>query len=691
MSFTAVRKLTVVSFFVIGGILISCNLFAGTAPYSSLQYSTIDNIWGTTFDDKPGNYNKGMYYTGIANDPNRDYGVMPQEDTTTISKIDAPFLMANTSWCPTSLDTATQKPMFQTYNPGDCSPDSMESRIYAMNDTDHIYLALDIEAQGINCADRLFLYFDPDNISPVPEFVEGSGYCVGVKLGNITFQGGVGNTTVACSGTESGAMDFCNGHWKDWDNSGSIDTWEAAQPWPYIGAQNERTYPIELDTGNKDDLTIVPRRVADWGDGSGGTTFSGAYWDNPDTLANGFDSLHKTGMIQMQFKIPLEQLGCSVALGADIGFAIQWSDDMDNDKVIDTCTYEDSWWPTDIQNSGTPGAGWEKYDAAYMGSMKLDNQNAGDRLWGSWFDVKTDRTSYLVLKNVSNQKAKTKVKFYGSVHGDQTERWAPLPGAGALLYSECVEIEPHGVATLQLETINGGTLMDKKGCIEVTNVDLAGYVVAYVGLDSGALQRYAWSTDLEMTPLTSSEWSTAHNNTPTTGMMLANKWYIVGEPGWDFNTSVVLVNPNPTTSATARIVLYPSRYLNPEIVPDTPNLCADIGFHPDFDGDYTGTSKCGDITGDADDVINLPPHQAVELRMYELLNYWVAHWNPQDVARGITDSTNTYWHFRKGTVEIFVQDGNDSGTDRLGEVLLGVTARESAFQGWAEALQRYYE
>jgi hypothetical protein len=295
------------------------------------------------------------------------------------------------------------------------------------------------------------------------------------------------------------------------------------------------------------------------------------------------------------------------------------------------------------------------------------------------------------LKNPSDSVAKTKVKFYQSLHGDQSERWAPLPGAGELIVgSQCLEIPPHGVSALQLEEINDGALQDTKGCIEVTNIDLSGYVVAYIGLDSGALQRYAWSTDLIQTPLTPTDWETVNGMT-TTGMMLTNKWYIVGEPGWEFNTSIVIVNPNPASSATARITLYPANYWDPEIPTPTPALCAEEGFHPDFDGDYSGTGACGDDTGDPDDVINLPPHQAVELRMFELLNYWVAHWNVGDISREITDPLNTYWHFRKGTAEIQVNDGDDTDTDRMNEVLFGVTARESSFQGWAEELTRYYE
>jgi hypothetical protein len=294
------------------------------------------------------------------------------------------------------------------------------------------------------------------------------------------------------------------------------------------------------------------------------------------------------------------------------------------------------------------------------------------------------------LKNVSDDVAKSKVKFYESDHGLVDERWAPLPNAGQLLYAECVEIDPHGVATLQLEALDGGSLLGKKGCIEITNVNLAGYVVSYVGLDSGALQRYAWAADLELTPLTATEYGNAVSNPSIESMMLANKWYIVGEPGWEFDTSVVIVNPDSSSTVTASVVLYPAVYWDPA-VPDTVNLCADTGFHPDFDGDYTGTGECGDDTGDADDVINIPPHQAVELKMNELLNYWVAHWNPADISRDIDDPINTYWHFRKGTVEIFVKDGDDEGSDDMDEALLGITARESSHQGWAEALQRYYE
>jgi hypothetical protein len=696
MSLTAVRKLTVVSFFVIGGLLISGNLFAGTAPYSALQYSHVQNEWGTTFDDKPYNYNKGMYYTGAPGDPNRNYGDMPQEDTTYIHEINAPFDMQQTSWSATTDDLPQQFPQFQTYNWPNCTPSYFGGVIYAMNDTDHVYIALEAPISGVNSADRLNLYFDPDNVAPVPEFVEGSGYKVGVRLGNVT------------DWNEGGAnihdldMDTCNGHWKDWDNSGSIDTWEAGYPWPRIGDYNQRTYPTDLDSGNKEDLTICPRNVALWGDGSENYPVSGAYWANPGSMTEQpiFTVTGKTDIFMMQFKIPLEHLGCSIALGSDIGFAIEWLDDMHGelwsgntpgDGGIDPCTTEDAWWPTDIEDSGNPGAGWEKYDAAFMGTMTLSSLNVGNRLWGPWYDVQADRTSYLVLKNPGDSVAKTKVKFYQSLHGDQSERWAPLPGAGELVHgSQCLEIPPHGVSALALEEIDEGALDGTKGCIEVTNIDLAGYVVSYIGLDSGALQRYAWSVDLIQTPLTPTDWETVNGMT-TTGMLLSNKWYIVGEPGWDFNTSIVIVNPNPANSATARITLFPANYWDPEIPTPTPALCATGGFHPDFDGDYSGTSACGDDTGDPDDVINLPPHQAVELRMFELLNYWVAHWNVADVSREITDPLNTYWHFRKGTVEIQVNDGDDTDTDRMNEVLFGVTARESAFQGWAEELTKYYE
>jgi len=679
MSFTAVRNLTVVSFFVIGGILLCGSLNAEPAPYSVLQFSSVTNIWGTTFDDKPGNYNKGMYFTGAPGDGNRDYGIMPQEDTNTISVIDAPFDMARTSWSATNVDIPTQTPLFQAYNPSNCSPATFPGVIYAMNDTDHIYLALELEAEGINSADRLFLYFDPDNISPVPEFVEGSGYCVGVQLGGVTFNPGVGNTVTT-------ATDSCNGHWMDWDNSGSIDTWEAGFAWPFIGAFNDQTYPV--NTSDKDDLTIVPRNASEWGDSGTAIPLAGAYYAGP-TFANGsgFAPQVKPDCLMVQFKIPLEHLGCSIALGSTVGFAIKWFDDFDGDGVED-CSMEYAWWPTDIERSGVPNAGWEKNDAAFMGSMILNSQNQGTRLWAPWFDLTTDRTTYLVLKNPFGEILKTKVKFYESKHGDATERWAPLPGAGELLLTSlCLEIEPHGVATLQLETLI--ELAGKKGIAEITNIRLAGYVVAYIGLDSGALQRYAWSVDLENTPFTPTEWNTLTGDT-VTGERLINKWYIVGEPGWDFNTSVIIVNPSPSNSAKASMVLYPAIYWDPEI-PSTPNLCADIGFHPDFDDDYAGTSPCGDVTGDLGDVINIPPHQAVELRMFELLNFWLAHWNPADLGREITDPANTYWHFRKGTMEIFVQDGDDDLTDTLGEALFGITARESAHQGWAETNQRLYE
>jgi hypothetical protein len=698
MSLTAVRSLTVVSFFVIGGILICANLNAGTAPYVNIEYSQVINGWGTTFDDKPYVYNRGEYF---ATDPinNRDYGSMPQEDTTYIWELNAPFDMRRTSWSASTVDQETQSPLFQTYIPGSCSPTTEPGMIYAMNDTDHIYLALQVGADDINREDRIFLYFDPDNITPVAEFVEGSGYCIGVKLGDIDFNAGAAPTV-------HDQMDSCNGHWMDWDNSGSIDVWEYGYPWPYVGATNARTYPVDTDTGDPDDLTICPRSATLWGDGGTAYPWSGAYQFDPATTGlpqNGFQPIWKTDMIMMEFKIPLEQLGCSIALGSDVGFAIRWFDDMDGgtswgdgpyDEEIQDCTPEWEWWPTDIQRSGNPGAGWEKYDAAYMGTMTLSSLNIGNRLWGAWYDIKTDRTSYLVLKNVSDEIAKTKVKFYQSLHGDASERWAPLPGAGGLISaSQCLEIPSHSVTTLQLEEVEDGILMDTKGCIEVTNIDLAGYLIAYVGLESGAIQRYAWSVDLETTPLSPEVWGTL-NSVTTTGMMLTNKWYIVGEPGWDYNTSVVLVNPDPISSVTASVVLYPAKYWVPDVIPQTMNTCADTGFMPDFDGDYTGSGDCGDDTGDADDVINIPPHQAVELRMWEFLNTWVAGWNGQILD--ITDPDNDYWHFRKGTIEIYVQDGDDTEDapdpeDRMDEVLLGITARESASHGWAENLQRFYE
>ena len=117
----------------------------------------------------------------------------------------------------------------------------------------------------------LFLYFDPDNIPPVAEFVPGSAFCVGVQLGDVSFVPGSGNTV-------NTPMDFCNGHWMDWDNSGSVDVWED-QPWPYIGASTgQMTYPIENNTGNPEDLTICPRRAELWGDSLTTYPQSGAYW-----------------------------------------------------------------------------------------------------------------------------------------------------------------------------------------------------------------------------------------------------------------------------------------------------------------------------------------------------------------------------------------------------------------------------
>ena len=692
MSLTAVRHLSVVSFFVIGGLLICGSLYAGVAPYSSLEYSTVVNDWGTTFDDKYGNYNQGWYFaawTGTGGNPNRDYAEMPQEDTMYIHELNARFEMQNTSWCASTVDTATVNPIFQTYD-WDCNPATHRGAIYAMNDTDHIYVALQIPADQINSQDRLFLYFDPDNIQPVAEFVEGSGYCIGVKLGDVTLNEGIGNTV-------NEGMDFCNGHWMDWNNSGSIDTWEYGNPWPIIGDPFGITYPLENFTGNKDDLTICPRNASLWGDGGTVYPLSGAYWTNPDSLNTWMVTGFKADAIMLEFKIPIDQLGCGLALGSSIGFAIQFLDDMSpyDDYPPQACTPETSWWPTDIYSSGPPGPPqWEKHDATYMGTMKLNSMNIGNRLWGAWFDIADNRTTYLVLKNVSDDIAKTKVKFYESRHGDASERWAPLPGAGELILgSQCLEIPGHGVTTLQLESML--LLQHTKGCIEVTNVDLAGYTIAYIGLDSGALQKYAWSTDLEITPLSSAEW-TALNGPTVEGMMLSNKWYIVGEPGWEFDTSVVIANPNPLNSATASIVLYPAVYYNPAIVTPTPNVCADTGFYPDFDDDYTGDSRCGDTTGDADDVINIPPHQAVELKMHELLNQWVANWDEGSISQEITDPNNPYWHFRKGTIEIHVQDGDDTEIDpdpedRLDEALFGITARESANQGWGENLQRYYE
>ena len=117
MSLTAVRHLSVVSFFVIGGLLICGSLYAGVAPYSSLEYSTVVNDWGTTFDDKDGNYNKGWYFaawTGTGGNPNRDYAEMPQEDTMYIHELNARFEMQNTSWCASTVDTATVNPIFRS-------------------------------------------------------------------------------------------------------------------------------------------------------------------------------------------------------------------------------------------------------------------------------------------------------------------------------------------------------------------------------------------------------------------------------------------------------------------------------------------------------------------------------------------------------------------------------------------------
>jgi len=455
-------------------------------------------------------------------------------------------------------------------------------------------------------------------------------------------------------------------------------------------------------------LTVCPRSASEWGDGGTVYPYSGAYWEDAASTGgpNGWVAFRKLDVIQMQFKIPIEYLGCSLPLGSNIGFAIQWFDDGGpayNGVIDRDCSDEAAWMPQDIERSGPPGSSeWEKYDATYMGVMTLSSLNIGNRLWGAWFDVKSDRTSYCVLKNVSDETVTTKVNFYESAHGDASERYAPMPGAGELLLAtQCLEIDPHGVVPIQLETVAGGVLVNKKGSIEVTNTDLAGYEVAFVGLDSGALQKYAWSTDLEMTPYTPRDWSDAHGGVITTGMMLANKWYIVGETGWDYNTSIVILNPSSTNSVKASLVVYPFAYWNPTAMGEK-NLCAD-GFYPDFDNDYdyngtTRTSKCGDITGDTGDVINLPPHQAVEIRMWEFLNLWVAPWPDLGSAiADITDNTNAYYHFRKGTVEISVQDGDDAysspdtAENRLDESLLGITARESANQGWGEALQRYYE
>jgi len=326
--------------------------------------------------------------------------------------------------------------------------------------------------------------------------------------------------------------------------------------------------------------------------------------------------------------------------------------------------------------------------------MTLNSLNVGNRLWGPWFHIQSDRTSYLVLKNVSNEIAKTKVNFYEAQYGDVNERYTPLPGAGELiLATQCVEIPPHGVATLKLEEINNEALKDKKGAIEVTNTDLAGYVVSYVGLSSGSLQKYSWSNDLQTTPLTASQWSALPGHITSTGTMLANKWYIVGEPGLNFDTSIIVFNPNPLNSATARLVLFPANYYD-ETKPGAPKtLCAD-GFYPDFNDNYTGTSDCGDIRKEATDVITVPPHQTVEIKMWEFLNHWVAGWIPNDefdLTQEITDPLNRYWHFRKGTVEIFVQDGNDTNTTHVDESLLGFTGRAAAYQGWCDTLEIYYE
>lgn len=704
MSFTAVRKLAVVSFFVIGGLLITGSLYAGTSPYVEQDWSTVNNIWGTTFDDKDGVYNQGHYFAewmGSGGNPNRDYGSMPQEDTTYIWEINAPFDMAQTSWSPTVADVPTTMPLYQALN-NNCDPATLAGAIYGMNDTDHVYLALILEAEGINMDDRLNVYFDPDNITPVAEFVEGSSYMVGLKLGNVTFQPGTGNTVVnegVDETFESGEMSFCNGHWLDWDNSGSRDTWETISHWPQVDVLGAQTYPMERDTGDPDDLTVVPRSTADWGDSTGTYPEAGAYWDTAQFANNmNWGGFEKDDFIMVQFKIPITHLGCSLALGSPVGFAIEYLNDYNGNGEINSmgCGFEETWFPGNIKDSGPPAnTGWDKYDATYMGVMYTNSLNIGNRLWGAWFDITADRTSYLVLKNVSDEVAGTKVKFYESLHGDASERWAPLPGAGELILgTQCIEIPPHSVTTVQLETAESGILRNHTGCIEVTNTDLAGYVMAYVGLDSGSVQKYAWSVDLELTPFTPAEW-TSVNSMNASSLMLTNKWYIVGEVGWDYNTSIVIVNPNPIYSTTASLTLYPARFYNDSAVM---NICADTGFHPDFDGDYNGTSLCGDVTGDTGDVITIPPHQAVELRMWELLNQWVAGWttgsSPYDFSQEITDPTNAYWHFRKGTVEVNVMDGDDDTVGdetALDETLFGITARESSSHGWGENMQRYYE
>lgn len=685
MSLAAVRNLTVVSFLVIGGLLISASIYAATAPYIDAPWTKIEAKWGTTFDDQPGNYNKGMFFAlwvGPDN-PNRDYGEMPQEDTTYIHELNAPFNLAQTSWSATTADNPTQFLQFATFDDL-CNPQTAGGAIYAMNDTDHLYLALILQAEGIDSADFVGLYFDPDNVGNPQKFIVGSGVHYGTKLGDVTMTEGVGNVV-------NEEMAFCNGHWMDWDNSGSIDVWEYGYPWPYIGAFNAMKYPMENFTGDKEDLTICPRNASLWGDGSGTYPLSGAYWAN--NTAYPWQG-QENNVIMLQYKIPLEQFGCSIALGSTIGFAIEWLDDKGVGTTgITPCTSEVNWFPQNIENSGP--VGWDEYDATYMGQLILNSQNIGNRLWGPWFDIRDDRTTYLVLKNVSDEETRTRVKFYGAKFGDAEEIYAPLPGAGMPVFeNQCITIPPHGVSTLQLETLGTGMLRGERGCIEVTNTNLAGYVVSYVGIDSGAIQTYAWSVDLQLTPLTPAEWNTIHSST-SVGMMLANKWYIVDEPGFDFDTSVVVMNPSSSNSVTAKVVVYPAVYSNPA-TPGTPNLCADTGFHPDFNLNYNGTSLCGDITGDAGDVINIPSHQAVEIKMWEFLNQWVAPYKPGvqpwDFSQDITDPTNQYWHFRKGTMEIFVYDGDDAGnTTRVDESLIGITARESIDQGWAENCDRYYE
>ena len=597
----------------------------------------VECIWGSTYSNVSNN-------TGQVNSiPEEGEGNLPvtdQQYDPNPATIDWPFSLDGTGWIDVDQGRSDgQEILLEGYEPND----RYTAKIWAMNNEDYLLIAFETDmatpVTGSEASRSLTFYFDPDHYTDPGQahFITGNAFMASFLI------------------NENGTVTLDRSGWViDWDGpdgpNGNVGTWDkndTPDPWP------DAVY-------------------------AGNIAASAGFAPNMGIEGDA----RKTGRWHFQMRIPISYLGCHTSLGSKLGMSICFKDNEDGNGVLDEtgAGSEELWWPQDVEDYGDcQEQGWDVTDALYMGNLNLSYRGTGsicvgDRLWGVYFDLtELDETTWLVLKNPHGDYGefeRTAIRFYesdysvartGSDYDAEVSYGGSVAGLQIASASMCIDIPAHGVYVLNLrdvvdrDTRDPGVLIGKIGAIEISNPGLTGYVSHLKGITTGI---HANSVNLLPNSPSVSEYSSRWPDmTPTAdGVSLINSYYTVAQQD-NYSTKIALFNPSCCYSAVVTLNVFEWPGTADQLLLDSNNRIAAI-----------------DPTSGYQDIVELLPHQVLLM----------------DVGTLIAGDIIANPLYRRGSVEVVVNDGDDQGLAVENEILIGTTWRYSTNQAYADAMRVYY-